>query len=60
MFDEYSVRMIMASKELYEAAQQMIAAFEYNGTCLIGAEYVAKEKLKEILLFIDTGVRMNA
>jgi hypothetical protein len=38
--------LIAAAPELLEACQKMITAFEYSGSNLVGAEYMAKESIK--------------
>ena len=39
-------QLIAAAPDLLEACEAMLAAFEYAGTRLVGAEYEAKEKIK--------------
>ena len=41
----WNVRSVNAAPELLEACQAMLAAFEYSGRRLVGAEFEAKEKL---------------
>lgn len=43
---EEDAQLIAAAPELLEACQQMVAAFEYSGSSLVGAEYMAKESIK--------------